>query len=137
MKRKFFILLISFIVIITISPLAFSSIEWHILQKIHLDTQPLDMAVSLDDKWIFILNEKGEILVYSKNGELNEIINVGKHVNQINVGPIDNLLFLNSLKNKTIEVVEFDFIQKINVMGSPSKGPVEAPVVIALFTDFQ
>ena len=137
MKRKFFILLISFIVIITISPLAFSSIEWHILQKIHLDTQPLDMAVSLDDKWIFILNEKGEILVYSKNGELNEIINVGKHVNQIKVGPIDNLLFLNSLKNKTIEVVEFDFIQKINVMGSPSKGPVEAPVVIALFTDFQ
>jgi hypothetical protein len=39
--------------------------------------------------------------------------------------------------NKTVEIVTIDFIQNINVSGSPFKGPEDAAVVIAVFDDFE
>ncbi len=112
-------------------------VEWSIQQKIKIDAEPVDVAVSLNDMWIFVLNDKGEVLVYSKSGKLEEKIPVGKDFDQIRVGPRDNILYLNSRKNKTVEIVALDFIQNINITGAPFKGPVDAPVVIAVFTDFE
>nr|CBX28448.1 hypothetical protein N47_G37720 [uncultured Desulfobacterium sp.] len=102
-----------------------------------MDTTPIDIAVSLYDKWIFVLNDKGEILCFSKDGSLKEKIQVGNQFNQIRVGPRDNLLFLGSSKNKTVEIIELDFTYKISTAGSPFKGPSNAPVVLVLFTDFE
>jgi hypothetical protein len=116
---------------------AFSEVDWEVTQKIDLEASPIDVAVSLDDRWIFILNNNGEVLVYSKDGVLNDTLNVGKYVSKIKVGPHNNQLFLQSKKKKTVEMVELDFIWDINVEGSPFKGPADAPVVITLFTDFQ
>ena len=53
------------------------------------------------------------------------------------LGPGGETLILRSGKNKTVELVTLDFIQKINITGSPFKGPQDAPVVIAVFDDFQ
>ena len=85
----------------------------------------------------FVLNDRGEVLVFSSDGSLKEKIPVGKHIDQIKVGPRADLLYLTSRKKKTVEIVELDFIQKINTAGSPYKGPVDAPVVITVFTDFE
>jgi hypothetical protein len=139
MKRKFsFLFAISMIIFMISTPAHSNShIEWRKFKKISIENRPLDVAVSLDDKWIFILNDKGNVLVYSKSGKLSTTINVGKQFNQIKVGPRDNLLFLTSKKDKTVEIIEFELIREINTIGSPFKGPVDAPVVIALFTDFQ
>jgi hypothetical protein len=64
-------------------------------------------------------------------------IKVGKEIDQIQLSRLEDVLFLSSRENKTIQVVLLDFIQQINVFGSPFKGPVDAPVVIAIFSDFQ
>jgi len=102
-----------------------------------LDTQPLDIAVSQNGNSIFVLTESGKILIYSSDGNLKDKIDVGKHVDQIKLGPGEEWLFLSSLKNKTIEILHIDFIQHIDISGSPFKGSENAPVVIAVFSDFQ
>lgn len=113
------------------------TVEWGVRTKIKMDASPRDVAVSLDDKWVYVLNDEGEILVYSKEGTLKERLKVGKHVDRIEVGPRENLLFLSSRQKKVVEIIELDFIRNINTAGSPFKGPENAPVVIAVFDDFQ
>jgi len=116
---------------------SFAAVEWSIQKKLQLPARPLDVAVSLNDKWIFVLGDRGEVLIFSKDGLLKDKIRVGKHVDQIRVGPAENILYLGSRRSKTVEILALDFIQEIDTAGSPSKGPADAPVVIAVFTDFE
>ena len=137
MKQKIFIFLAAFLTMVVFSAESFARVEWDVQQKLKMDTPPLDVAVSTDGKWIFVLNDSGDILIYTSNGKLEDKISVGGHVDQIRVGPKDNLLLLSSRRNKTVELLAIDFIHKINISGSPFKGPADAPVVIAVFSDFQ
>ena len=137
MKQRCRIALLSCLMIPLLFTPAIATVEWDLQERIAIDTTPLDIAVSLNDKWIFILNTRGEILIYSREGELTETLKVGKHINQVDVGPGENQLFLTSEKQKTVEVVELGFIQDISITGSPFKGSVDAPVVVIVFSDFQ
>jgi len=137
MNLKLLILSLSLLLVTaTFSP-CFAVVEWSIQKKLQLEAPPVDVAISLNDKWMFVLNDRGEVLVFTRDGSLKEKIQVGKHIDQIKVGPRDNLLYLTSRKKKTVEIVELDFIQNINTAGAPYKGPADAPVVIAVFTDFE
>ena len=102
-----------------------------------LKEKPRDAAMSLNGKWIFVLTEKGEILIYSSDGKLEDTISVGKGVEGIKVGPREDLLLLTSGKDKTVQLIILDFIQEINLAGSPVRGNPDAPVAIATFTDFE
>jgi hypothetical protein len=62
---------------------------------------------------------------------------VGADVDKIRLGPQGDVLIANSRTNKTVQFFDIDFIQQINIAGSPFKGPADAPVVIAVFDDFQ
>jgi hypothetical protein len=137
MKLKLLILSLSLLLVAAFFTPCFAAVEWSVQKKLQLEAPPLDVAVSLNEKWIFVLNNRGEVLVFSRDGSLKEKIQVGKHIDQIKVGPRDNLLYLTSRKKKTVEIVDLDFIQNINTAGSPYKGPADAPVVIAVFTDFE
>ncbi len=137
MKFKLFFLTLSVSIAAAVFSPCFAVLEWSVLNQLKLDTPPIDIAVSLNDKWVFVLNDRGEVLVFSKEGSFKEKIIVGKHIDQIKVGPRENLLYLNSRRNKTVDIVEFDFIHNINAADSPWKGPADAPVVIAVFTDFE
>ena len=114
-----------------------AEVEWEILETLKLDAAPLDVAVSVDGKWLFVLTDKGAIIIFSSHGKEQDKIDVGDHVDKIEAGPREDILFLKSRKRKTVEVVTFDVIREINVFGAPFKGPADAPVVIAVFTDFQ
>ena len=137
MKLKLIVLSLLILVSAAIFAPCFAAVEWGVQKKLQLEAPPVDVAVSLNDKWVFVLNDRGEVLVFSKDGSLKEKIQVGKHFDKITAGPRDNLLYLSSRKKKTVEIVELDFIQKIDTTGSPFKGPADAPVVIAVFTDFE
>jgi hypothetical protein len=137
MKSKLFILLFSFLILTTVFTPCFAVVELSIQNKLQLDSTPVDIAVPLNDKWVLVLNNQGEVLVFSRDGVLKEKIRVGKQFDQIKVGPRDDLIYLSSRQNKTIEIVALDFIQNINIAGSPYKGPVDAPVVVVEFSDYQ
>ena len=137
MMQKFLIFLAAFFTVVVFSVESSARVEWDVQEKLKMDTPPVDVAMSTDGKWIFVLDDAGNILIYSSNGKLEDKFSVGRRVDQIRVGPKDNLLLLSSRKDKTVELLAIDFIRKINTSGSPFKGSADASVVIAVFSDFQ
>jgi DNA-binding beta-propeller fold protein YncE len=129
-NKKTIFMLTVFIVMgsVTMSHAA-AAVEWDVEQTLQLKSEPIDVAVSPDGKQIFVLNELGQILIYSSAGAFLDKI--------VTVSPRGDQLILNSRKKKTVQVITLDFIQDINVSGSPFKGPENAPVVIAIFDDFE
>lgn len=114
-----------------------AKVEWRIENTLKTGQPPLDVAVSSNGQSIFVLTADGSILIYDSNGKLEDTIKVGSHIDQIRVGPGGEQLFATSRQNQTVEVIALNFIREINVMGSPSKGRTDAPVIITVFSDFQ
>jgi len=137
MKRKYVVCLLAILIIPGFFAQGLAFVEWNTHKTLKLDTQPLDVAVSKSGNLIFVLTKSGKILIYSSDGKLKDKINVGNHVDQIKSGPREEWLFLSSRKNKTVEILHVDFIQDINISGSPFKGVENAPIAIAVFSDFQ
>ena len=116
---------------------ASDNVEWNVYKTLKLEESPVDVAVTPDGRRIFVLTDRGEVVIYSSAGKIEAKIDVGQHVDQLKLGPKGASLILSSGKNKTVEIVTIDFIQQINVSGSPFKGPEDAAVVIAVFDDFE
>ncbi|MCK4822358.1 hypothetical protein KA005_41730 [bacterium] len=114
-----------------------AEVEYNVLKTYKLEDQPVDMAFSANRNEIYVLNPKGELLIYAANGRLTEKINVGKVYDRLQLIQGSDVLFLSSRKDKTIQVIQLEFVQKIDTSGSPYKGSENAPVVIAVFSEFQ
>ena len=134
------LIMVMFFVIVTgafSGALASDNLEWEVYQTLKLDASPIDVAITPDGRKIFILTDQGKVLIYSSSTRPEATIDVGKHVDQIKLGPRGDTLIVGSGRNKTVQVISIDFIQTINTSGSPFKGPADAAVVIAVFDDFQ
>jgi DNA-binding beta-propeller fold protein YncE len=116
---------------------ATSGAEWEVQKTLQLESEPIDVAVSPDGRRIFVLDDLGQILIYDSAGSFLDKIVIGKQFDHVTVSPPGDQLILNSRKKKLVQVITLDFIQDINVSGSPFKGSENAPVVIAIFDDFE
>jgi protein-disulfide isomerase len=117
-----------------------AEVEMTIARTLTLEETPLDTALSASGKYIFVLTDKGKLLVYTPDGKLSEMIPVDKSIDSIRPAPPgarEEILFLVSSKKKTVQLAVLDFVKDINVAGSPFKGAADAPVTIVVFTDFQ
>ena len=113
------------------------TVEWNVHKTMQLEAKPIDVAITPNGRRIFVLTDQGEVLIYSSTTKMEAKINVGQHVDQIKLGPRGDTIILTSGENKTVQIITLDFIQKINTTGAPFKGAENAPVVIAVFDDFQ
>jgi protein-disulfide isomerase len=93
--------------------------------------------MSAGGKYLFVLTDKGKVLIYTMDGKLSDTIPVDKSIDSIKTGPREEIILLVSSKKKTVQMAVLDFVQEINISGSPFKGAADAPVAIVLFTDFQ
>lgn len=118
-------------------PQARARMETSILKTLALETAPRDIAVSSDGEWIFVLVESGEIRVFDAEGMQSDTLRVGSDIDGIETGPRPDILFLRSARSKSIRVLAIDPIRDIDTAGSPSKGPADAPVTIAVFSEFE
>jgi protein-disulfide isomerase len=75
--------------------------------------------------------------MYNMAGQLTDTLWVGKDVDQFKVSPRDDLVFLSSRSNKSVQILSLSFTKDINISGSPFQGPADAPVAIVVFSDFQ
>jgi len=116
---------------------SYAEVQMTIARTLSLDEAPVDSALSAGGKYIFVLTDKGTVLVYTADGRLNDTLSVDKSVDSIKAGPREEILLLVSSKTKTVQIAVLEFVQDINIAGSPSKGAADAPVTIVLFTDFQ
>lgn len=115
----------------------FAGVNMDFQHKLTLDNPPLDVVATPDGKYIFVLTDKGTISVFDPNGVLQNKIHVGDRVDQIKMDPQGNRLFITSRSEKTIQIIALDFFVEINTADAPFKGPRNAPVVFAVFSDFQ
>ncbi|MGW8300478.1 MAG: YncE family protein [Desulfobacterales bacterium] len=132
-------ILILWAAMLLVAPAAMGSatVEWELLNTLKLDAPPLDVAISPDGNTVFVLTHEGNIHIYEVNGRLTDKIEVGEQIDQIKLGPRGTHLFATSRQNKTVKIIELDFIKQISIKGSPYKGIEDAPVVIADFSDFE
>ena len=137
MKTRLAVFLFIPVILLTLCPPSSGLVDWDVKKTLKIEEAPVDVAVALNGRWIFVLTAQGSILIYSGDGRLEDEITVGNHVDGIKVGPEEDILLLTSRKNKTVEILVLDFIQNIDVSNSPFKGPTDAAVTIAVFSDFQ
>ena len=137
MKTRLVVFLLVPVILLTLCPHSFALVDWDVKKTLKIEKTPVDVAVSLNGRYVFVLTAQGSILIYSGDGSLEDEITVGNHVDGIKVGPEQDILLLTSRKNKTVEILVLDFVQNIDVSKSPFKGPADAVVAIAVFSDFQ
>ncbi len=140
MKRKMILLVLAFLFVAgwTFFPqIVRADLEWRIVKDLDLKTTPLDISPSADGEWLFILTP-GEILVYSvQEGKVIDQIPVDKEFDRIASSPRSNVISLTSSTKKAVQMIGFARVHKIDVTGLYVKGPPDAPVTIAIFTDYQ
>ncbi|MGQ9858741.1 MAG: DsbA family protein [Thermodesulfobacteriota bacterium] len=112
-------------------------VDWSSLQKIQLPAEPVDVTLSEDGKWFFVLT-KGKVLVYQA-GASNPFssIDVDKELDKVVYSAAHESLVLTSRSGRSLEVIRLEFIQDIFTDGLPFKGPEKAAVTIAVFDDYQ
>lgn len=143
MRYKEVTLLLTFSFLLFFSSSGQAEIDWEVNNTFKTDTAPLDVAGSIDGKWTFVLTEGGKLLIYSTaDGTLADTLQVDPSMDSIDVSGFQpaNLadkIFLSSQKTKTVQEILFEFIKNINIEGSPFLGPVDAPVTIVVFSDFE
>lgn len=137
MNNKLAALLLVPVVLLTLCSHGEAAVEWDVTKTLNIKKTPLDVAVSVNGRWVFVLTQQGSILIYSVDGKLEDEVSVGKHIDGIEVGPEEDILLLSSRKNKTVQILLLAFIQNFDISNSPFKGRVDAPVEIAVFGDFQ
>ena len=114
-----------------------SEFDWKIVKQLKLQQPPLDVAVSPNEKWYFVLS-KGEIIIFSsEDGQVQNSIPVDASVEKIIHSPEDNSLILISAKEKTIKVLRVDAIYHFTEKKSPHLGPENAPVTLTIFSHYQ
>ncbi len=140
MKRKMIFLVLAFLFVAgwTFFPqIVQADLEWKIIKDLDLKATPLDIAPSADGKWLFILTP-GEVLVCSvQEGKVIDQIPVDKEFDRIASLPQANVISLTSSTKKAVQMIGFALIHKIDVTGLPFKGTPDAPVTVAVFTDYQ
>ncbi len=114
-----------------------SKIQWKVEKSWKLPSTPLDIVYTLDGKRVFILTDQKEILAYSANGELLGAIPVDKGVSAIDIAPRGEKLYLINQGENSFSDLSVSFIVNIDTTGSPFLGNANAPVTIAVFTDFE
>ena len=114
-----------------------AAVETSLQNTLRTEAVPIDVAVSPDGRSTFVLTDDGNVVVFDNLGKLNDTIKVGTHIDQIEIGPAGERLFATSRQNKTVEIILLDFISQIETRGSVFKGPENAPVTIAVFSEFQ
>jgi hypothetical protein len=114
-----------------------ADVEWKILKDLDLKAKPLDIAPSVDGKWLFILTP-GEILIFSiPEGTITDRIPVDKDFDRIAPLSRPDLLSLASSTKNALQVIQFAPIYKFDLTGLPFKGRQEASVTVVIFDDYQ
>lgn len=116
---------------------AFAKIEWEVIDKIELDSNPLDIAISKDGATAYILCKKS-IQIYSiRQNKITDIIPVKGDFSQIAISPAGGNLFLTDSQKKQLSIIQISQIYDIDISNSPIIGKTDAPVNVFAFLDYQ
>lgn len=139
MLKKMFIITGLFLLPVMTTPFPSygSTVDTSVVMNWHIDAKPIDMVHTLDNKRVFILGDDSKVHIFSADGKEQGSIAVDKGVTSIDIAPRGELLYLANGQTNTFTSLTVSFTTPIDISGSPFLGNENAPVVIALFSDFQ
>lgn len=114
-----------------------SAIDTSVTATWKIDAKPLDMVHTLDNKRVFILGDDSKVHVFSAEGGKQGEIQVDKGVTAIDIAPRGELLYLVNQTDNTFTSLTISFTATIDISGAPFLGDENAPVALAIFSDFQ
>jgi hypothetical protein len=123
--------------LISLPPAGFAALDVTVIQTLNLKHPPLDVVFSTSRNKVFVLTGKGQIQIYDPNGTLMETVNVGKEFDHFWHIQGSDVLMLGSRDKKKVKIIELNFVEQIDTSGSPFRGPENAPVVVAVFSEFE
>ena len=112
-------------------------VEWKLTQSWPTESKTLDMVYSLDGKYVYILNDRQQVQIFNRVGQLQGNIPIEKGVSAIDISPQGDSLYLINNEKNTFSSISISFVVEVETAGSPFKGRVDAPVTLAVFTDFE
>jgi len=119
-----------------VSPLYAATVDVKTMKNVPLTTTPLDVAATADGKRLYVLGDDGVVQIYSMAGQLLGDFKVGSEVTGITPQGPDYLL-LEKSGSKELTLVSLEISESIAIGNSPTLGPVNAPVSIVVFDDFE
>ena len=128
-------LAVTFALCLSTSVLA--KVELSVVNRIELEDNPLDIAVSRDGTTAYILCEKG-LLIYSiLQNKVTDTIQLTGRFSQIAISPGGENLLLTDTEKKQVSIIRISQIYDIEMGQSPVIGQVDAPVNVFAFLDYQ
>lgn len=116
---------------------AFAKTEWEFIKEIYFEGKPLDIAVSKDGAYAYILCEES-IQVYSKQeNKVTDIIPLKDEFSKIVISSEGGELFLTNKKNKKLAIIKISQSFDIEIGASPIIGRADVPVGVFVFMDYQ
>jgi hypothetical protein len=137
MKKIFFIAALAFICSFSMLRPGYADIEWTIKKQLQVDAAPTGVALTQDGKWMFVLTSKEVIIYETKGDKILTRIPLEKPYDTLSYSDADNTILLSSRSEKAIKVIGIDTVHQFSLSGLPIKGPENAPVTIAVFSDYQ
>ena len=127
------------VTVLIIYPAAAIGDSFSILEQkeMPLSGEALDLAVSNDGRWTYVLTKSGEVAIYGISGNLIQTLKVGKGFDTIEYSPAGNRLLFSGSGKQELKILTLSMLYELDYRGSPFKGPADAPVTIAVFNDFQ
>ena len=114
-----------------------AEVDWEIVKILNLPAEPLDAFTSPGGRYIYVLTNAGQVIVYDANGNQKDAISVGKEIKALKAGVGDENILLLSPGNRQIQMAALSFVYDIPTVGDPVLGNPEAPVTVVVFSDFQ
>jgi hypothetical protein len=114
-----------------------ADVEWTLQKQLSLEGNPLDVALSSDGQWIYVL-VPGEVQVYSASEDrIVTRIPVDRSFDRLAHSATDSTLIVTSSSGKVARLIHLEAVRTFDLADLPFKGPEKAPVVIAVFSDYQ
>lgn len=114
-----------------------AEVDFTVQKRLKLEEAPIDITMAASGRWLYVLTQTGHLRVYSHAGAFIGKMAVGPTFDQIQPGPTDELIYLKSRSDKSIQIMEVVYNHAISTSNSPYKGNKDAPIVIVDYTDFQ
>ncbi|MBU0482607.1 MAG: hypothetical protein KKG47_16060 [Proteobacteria bacterium] len=114
-----------------------ADVDWQARSTLKPASKPIDVAVTADGKHTFILSEGGKLFIYDEESKLHDTLEVSPDMNRVAVDGVGARVFLSNGKDGSVHELILEYVAKLDYTGSAFLGNNAAPVVLAVFSDFQ
>lgn len=133
----YFPLFLAVMFALCLSTSVLAKVEWSVVNRIELEDNPLDIAVSRDGTTAYILCEKGLLIYSTLQNKVTDTIQLTGRFSQIAISPGGENLLLTDTEKKQVSIIRISQIYDIEMGQSPVIGQVDAPVNVFAFLDYQ